>query len=95
MIASYSQESTIEQAFKETFGGDRPCELCKIIKAADEPEQETPLSTGEGNKLTLMLGLAKPICIESPHVEIATRPCIEWNPESAHIAVPTPPPRAA
>ena len=40
MVASYSRESSIEQAFAETFGGDRPCELCKIITAVDT-EQES------------------------------------------------------
>ena len=35
MVANYSQESSIEQAFFETFGGERPCDLCKIITAVD------------------------------------------------------------
>ena len=41
MVANYSQESSIEQAFVETFGGERPCELCKIITAVDTAEQES------------------------------------------------------
>jgi hypothetical protein len=95
MIATYSQESGIEQAFQETFGGDRPCELCKIIKAVEDPENETPQLASDNNKLQLMLGLAKPICIPSPRAEVAPRQCIEWNPESAHLSAPTPPPRVA
>ncbi|MGJ8652026.1 MAG: hypothetical protein ACSHX8_02020 [Opitutaceae bacterium] len=95
MITSYSQESTLQQAFKETFGGERPCDLCKIIQAVDETEQDAPLNTNESSKLVLMLGLAKPIYISAPSPRFEAQTCIEWKPESAHCAVPTPPPRLA
>ncbi|MEN8661048.1 MAG: hypothetical protein ABF330_00985 [Lentimonas sp.] len=95
MIASYSQKSTIEQAFKETFGGDRPCELCDFIKAVDESESENPLNISESHKLTLMLGLAQPIFLNTPRPRIIERLWLKWNPENAHFAVPTPPPRLA
>ncbi len=95
MVASYSQESSIEQAFKETFGGDRPCELCKIITAVDETQQEHPLNSSESRKLTLMLGLAKAISLTVPETKVSTTLCTERRPENALTAVPTPPPRLA
>lgn len=95
MIASYSQESSIEQAFEDTFGGERPCELCKIIKAVDESDNQTPLNISESHKLTLMLGLARPVYLNTPCSWIIERSWLEWNPENAHHAVPTPPPRLA
>lgn len=95
MVASYSQEGTIEQAFKDTFGGERPCEMCKIITAVEDSENETPLNTGESKKLTLMLGLAKPILITVP--EAVFKPVVraQTAPENALLRVPTPPPRVA
>lgn len=93
MVVSYSQDSTIEQAFKETFGGERPCDMCKIITAVDETEQETPLNVNESSKLTLMLGLAKPIKINVPESDTAHALCTQQSPESALNTVPTPPPR--
>lgn len=31
MVTSYSQESSLKEAFRDTFGGDRPCEMCRFI----------------------------------------------------------------
>lgn len=95
MITSYSQESSIEQAIKETFGGERPCDLCMIIQAVDETEQDTPLNVNESIKLTLMLGLAQPIIVERPRPEAIIGSHIAQEPENALMVVPTPPPRLA
>ncbi len=94
MMASYSQESSIEQAFKETFGGDRPCDLCKIIQAVDVTEQEAPTRYTESEKLNLMLGLATPILIGAPKASLQKQLFIVSEPENALLTVPTPPPRA-
>ena len=93
MVASYSQESTIEQAFKDTFGGERPCNMCKIISAVDSSGQETPLKTGESNKLTLMLGLAQSLHLNAPHSRLSEMPLAQLCWSNAPISVPTPPPR--
>jgi len=93
MVTSYSQESSIEQAFKDTFGGDRPCELCKIINAVDESQEESPLQISESSKLTLMLGLAKAIQIHVSEEESAYSVCNTERPLDAFLVVPTPPPR--
>ena len=51
MMASYSQESSIEQALAETFGGERPCELCKLITAVETEQQTAPAKrTGRSHK---------------------------------------------
>jgi hypothetical protein len=42
MLASYSQESSFEQAIIETFGGDRPCEICKFIQTIDTESTPRP-----------------------------------------------------
>ena len=93
MVASYSQESTIEQAFKETFGGERPCDLCEIITAVDRSDRDSTHTTGESSKLTLMLGMAQPIIIDLPSTELSMSPKRKRTPESVLPTVPTPPPR--
>jgi hypothetical protein len=93
MVASYSQESTIEQAFKDTFGGERPCSMCKIITAVSETEPETPRTVRDSSKLTLMLGLAKSIKVHVPQADTAFELCSQQRPRSALNTVPTPPPR--
>ncbi|NBB79789.1 MAG: hypothetical protein GVY36_10130 [Verrucomicrobia bacterium] len=39
MLSSYAQEDGIEQAIRETFNGERPCQLCQIIQASETREQ--------------------------------------------------------
>jgi len=42
MLASYSAENGIIQGASDTFGGERPCQLCKTIAAAKESEPDVP-----------------------------------------------------
>jgi hypothetical protein len=95
MVASYSQESSIEQAFAETFGGDRPCELCKIITAVDtEQESSTPAqSSSEVKSLKLLPGQAPRISIAPTYFLAANRSMVDQASPHRHPDVPTPPPR--
>lgn len=38
MIVDYSQESSLTEAFADTFSGEKPCSLCKKITAAKESD---------------------------------------------------------
>ncbi len=94
MVASYSQESSIEQAFADTFGGDRPCGLCKIITAVDTEQESTPTQrTSETKSLELMLGQTPRITFAPTHLIAAKRTMVELAPPLRHPSVPTPPPR--
>jgi hypothetical protein len=96
MVASYSQESSIEQAFAETFGGDRPCELCKLITAVDTERESAPAkASNEVKSLKLMLGQAPRITIAPTHLIAAKRSITDRTALRRHPDVPTPPPRAA
>ena len=46
MLVSYSQNDGIIQAAKDTFSGEKPCELChKIADAREsEPESKSPVT---------------------------------------------------
>ena len=49
MLISYSQESSLTQALRDTFSGEKPCCLCKKIAAAKSAEKEdknAPLPPG-------------------------------------------------
>ncbi|MEO0509708.1 MAG: hypothetical protein AAF065_07605 [Verrucomicrobiota bacterium] len=96
MLTSYSQESSIEQAFRETFGGDRPCELCRLIDSVEEKQDEsTPLPPKNDYKsLKLMLGLERAVRVPVPHSSKADRIFETWLYRSVGQQVPTPPPRS-
>jgi hypothetical protein len=95
MVASYSQESSIEQAFAETFGGDRPCELCKIITAVDtEQESSNPTqNTSETKILKLIIDQAPRITFAPTHFIAAQHSTVDQASPHRHLDVPTPPPR--
>lgn len=97
MVANYSQESSIEQAFAETFGGERPCELCKIITTVDTAEQESAPNKEptEIKGLKLLLGQAEQFNA-SPKLWIAPKGrTTEQSAPTRHQDVPNPPPRRA
>jgi hypothetical protein len=97
MITSYSQETSFEQAVKETFGGDRPCELCKLIQNVETSEQETiPGSeSSETKSLKLLLGQAKRITFADTYVSSAYQNISQRTALHLYQKVPTPPPRLA
>lgn len=95
MVASYSQESSFQQAIVETFGDERPCDMCLVIDAVEETEKGSPIAASTQNEIKLMLGLARPLDVSAPHAPFEHLRTILCEPENAHFAVPTPPPRAA
>ncbi|MGB0409579.1 MAG: hypothetical protein ACPG3X_02215 [Opitutales bacterium] len=96
MITSYSQESSIEQAFRETFGGDRPCDMCRLIDTVEtEQDGAAPLPNKKDfQSLKLMLGLGRAIRLPQPRTWEIERLADSWAYESVGQRVPTPPPRS-
>ena len=67
MIMSYSNESSMTQAFQETFSGDRPCELCNVIDSVESGQSEQPAQQARDKSgLNLMLGLGRTIVLSAP-----------------------------
>lgn len=96
MLASYSQESSFEQAIAETFGDQRPCDLCLVIDAVEDTESTNgSTQRSETKDLKLMLGLGRAIKVIVPLQAYEPKATIVCEPENAWLAVPTPPPRAA
>ena len=94
MVASYSQESSIEQAFAETFGGDRPCEMCKFITAVDAEQDSAPIKEPtESKSFKLLLGQAERLTVAPTYFIAAKRSPTDQSAPNRHPDVPTPPPR--
>jgi hypothetical protein len=68
MLVNYTQESSIQTAVSETFSGDRPCGLCKIISTVDSETSKTPAAANapKSKDLKLMLGLSRPVSLPTP-----------------------------
>ena len=96
MLTSYTQESSLEQAFAETFGDERPCDLCRVIDAVEEDQSsKDPAQRSESKDLKLMLGLSRAIQVAAPVRAYEPKATVVCEPENALLTVPTPPPRAA
>jgi len=95
MVASYSQESSFQQAIVETFGDERPCDVCRVIDAVEESENGSPIAQSGQTEIKLMLGLGRPIKVSAPWVPFEHGRIYVCEPENALLPVPTPPPRAA
>lgn len=95
MLATYSQESSFEQAIIETFGDERPCDLCRVIDSAEETQSSNTAQRGEHQDIKLMLGLGRAIEVIVPTEAYKPRATIVCEPENALHAVPTPPPKVA
>ena len=95
MLASYSQESSFQQAIVETFGDERPCEVCRVIDAVEDSEREAHVAQAGQNEIKLMLGLARAIRIKIPAAACRPAAILVGKPEDVSGRVPTPPPRRA
>lgn len=95
MLASYSQESSFSQAVEETFSGERPCGMCKLIIEVEETEreQQPANATASDKDLKLMLGLEQPVQVPHPYAAQSKHPLVMHSFESVATGVPTPPPR--
>lgn len=95
MIHDYSQVMPAAQAVKLALSGEAPCNVCKIVEAAqDTARQELPreAALGASEKLVLVCHAPAPIILSAPDST--------W-PAAANLAgrqrreaVPLPPPRA-
>lgn len=103
MLVSYSQDGGLLQGAKDTFSGEKPCELCcKIAEAKKaDPSQEKkdlppPSSAATGKLLQDFLpcetvNLKPPRFTDSPSISF---PGLCVPVETAGASPPLPPPRA-
>ncbi len=100
MLVSYSQQDGLLQAAKDTFSGEKPCDLCcKIADAKKaEPEKKEPVvpapSVSSGKFVQDMLpskemALAPPTATDLPPVCF---PAVAVPADSLRASPPVPPP---
>ncbi|MFT5837333.1 MAG: hypothetical protein ACI9ZV_000838 [Candidatus Azotimanducaceae bacterium] len=95
MVASYSQESSFEQAIIETFGDQRPCDVCRVIDSVEATQSSNTAQRSENKDIKLMLGLGRAVQLIVPTQAYQPKATVVCKPENALLAVPTPPPRTA
>ena len=94
MIASYAQQSTIEQAVAETFSGARPCQLCQLITSAEAAQEHSPANApDEVKSLKLLPGQSQRLALAPRNGITAKRSPIDQLAAQRATEVPTPPPR--
>ena len=99
MLVSYSQTDGIVQGAKDTFSGEKPCELCKSIASAKEKESPSkspvaPASTLSGKIIQEMLPirettLCPPMASDLPQIVFLGIPLPADFPKASP---PVPPP---
>ena len=51
MIVTYSQTEGLAEGVKQTFDGDHPCEMCKLIAAAKKQQHQSPEAPAPDQKI--------------------------------------------
>ena len=96
MLTSYSQERSFEQAIIETFGDERPCDVCIVIDLLEKNESHKgETQRAENKEIKLMLGLGRAIEMVVPSRAYEPKVTPVFEPENARLSVPTPPPKVA
>jgi hypothetical protein len=96
MLTSYSQEGSFEQAITETFGDERPCDICIVVDLLEKNESNKgETQRAENTDIKLMLGLGRAIEMVVPSRAYEPKVTAVCKPENAHLSVPTPPPKVA
>jgi hypothetical protein len=92
MFVSFSANSSLPVALKKTFGGDNPCNLCKLVAEGKKAErqQEMPQLLA---KLDMLLVYNR-IWLQPPELVPLTTLSPSLG-ESRSDAPPSPPPRAS
>ena len=93
MVAAYSRDGSVAEAFNKTFDGKHPCCLCKVIqagRAAEKKHQQHQVKPG--SKLDVgILGTPLALDFQRERERVAFG---NFRAVSRHEEPPKPPPRA-
>lgn len=96
MIVEDARTMTLGAAVAETFSGENPCSMCKIVEGAKQQEKNAGAALpDEGAKAKIFL-----FCYDKPTKVVSINEASEWVAFSATaldaplVAPPTPPPRS-
>ncbi|MFP4203319.1 MAG: hypothetical protein ACLFS4_03195 [Opitutales bacterium] len=94
MLISYAQESSIQEAVRDTFSGQRPCDLCHLIEAVEHEEETTAYASRATEDFRLLMPRMGRLALPSQPRQTFERPRHVIQPPNAPLATPVPPPRA-
>jgi hypothetical protein len=93
MFASYSRTMSVESALRLTFKPDNMCAVCKLVKAAKQQQEQSPVAPSK------TLGKILLVFAPVPTVVVASVPSEQWPVgmkmmrSAERCAPPIPPPR--
>jgi hypothetical protein len=93
MFASYSRSMSVESALRLTFNPDKMCSVCKMVKAAKQQQEQSPVAPSKA------LGKILLVFAPVPTVFVAAAPTERWPAgmktmlSAERGAPPIPPPR--
>jgi hypothetical protein len=94
MFKNYSRIMPLASALRLTFKPDNLCDVCKLVKAAKQQQEQSPATTGKvAEKILLVFA---PV----PRVVVAAVPAEPWPVKTnamrsaERVAPPLPPPRS-
>jgi hypothetical protein len=93
MFASYSRTMSVESALRMTFQPDHMCSVCKMVKAAKQQQEQSPMAPSKALGKILLVFAPVPVVI------IASVPSEQWPMgmkmmcSAERSAPPIPPPR--
>jgi hypothetical protein len=94
MFAGYSRSMSVESALRLTFKPDKMCSVCKMVKAAKQQQEQSPVAPSK------TLGKILLVFAPVPTVVIAPVPSGQWPVgmqtmrSAERVAPPIPPPRS-
>ena len=91
MFVRYSHDATWERALTSTFGGKRPCRLCKLVREGRAKERKQEMLKIEAKlEFTFVASAALPLP-PRPHRQLIANDEIA---QARLVEPPTPPPRS-
>lgn len=94
MFASRIGKMSMKQAITETFDGEHPCELCKVVKNVQKNDNESPISISLKKEMKVWCYENQTALLELPEMPSSYR--IAFLPKEHKLlahAPPSPPPR--
>jgi glycine cleavage system pyridoxal-binding protein P len=91
MLVAYSAEQSLAEALADTFGGERPCEMCVTIQKEKSAEQKKEAATHSIKQIEGVLAADAVLVIPERRDGFAVATLANWR--ALSFSPPTPPPK--
>jgi len=94
MIVNYSKESSLAVGIQETFSGERPCGMCKVLQGDHDRNSPLPSkANAPADELRLLLPIAPRLQLSPPERKTDRMIANAEKWQDCHGKTPTPPPK--